>query len=71
MNGYPLPWCEAVDRPYWQINLYLCCRLPKWAARQSKLAMADIIPVIDRDLADGRLIITPRAREAMRQMGAV
>lgn len=46
--GYPLPWCDALDTPYWWINFVLCSAREGWAKWQSKLSMAEIIPEIDK-----------------------
>jgi len=46
-EGYPLPWCDELDRPYWQINVLLCLTRPGWREWQGKRPMAEIIPDID------------------------
>lgn len=50
-DGYPLPWCEAVDMPYWAINSMLIDRKCGWAEFQANRPMAEIIPEIDKLLA--------------------
>lgn len=47
-EGYPLPWCEALDIAYWQINMTLCLRFKRWSKWQAGKPMAEIIPVLDR-----------------------
>lgn len=49
--GYPLPWCELLDAPYWQVNLALCVARDGWSIWQSHKPMVEIIPEIDRLLA--------------------
>ncbi len=50
-SGYPLPWCDVLDAPYWQINIQLCSLSADWKSFQRGRAMADVIPVIDRLIA--------------------
>lgn len=45
--NYPLPWCEALDVPYYKINLELCFLSKEWREWQSGKPMAEIIPAID------------------------
>jgi len=49
-EAYPLPWCDALDMPYWQLNLMMVGRRPGWGAWQAHKPMAEIIPEIDRML---------------------
>jgi len=51
-SGYPLPWCEKLDLPYYQINLQLCFSVPGWGERQAYKPMSEIIPWIDELLKD-------------------
>jgi hypothetical protein len=46
-SDYPLPWCEALDMPYWKINLVFCYS-ENWLEYQKGKAMSEIIPEIDR-----------------------
>lgn len=50
-DGYPLPWCEALDLPYWQINWAMRLLRPEWAEAQTGREMAQIIPEIDALIA--------------------
>lgn len=45
--AYPIPWCETLDAPYWQVNIYLCGLLEGWRIFQSRKDMAVIVNVID------------------------
>lgn len=54
-NGYPLPWCDALDVPYYKINLALCLQLKGWKEKQRHRPMSEIIPWID-ELIVGKLI---------------
>lgn len=49
-DGYPLPWCEKADLPYWKINLWMCFIFPEWREYQARLPMSEIIPIIDNIL---------------------
>jgi hypothetical protein len=50
-EGYPLPWCERLDIPYWQINVTMCAHAQGWREWQSGRGMTEIIPEIDRRLS--------------------
>lgn len=47
---YPLPWCDALDSPYWQVNVMLCGSRPDWREWQAQKDMREIIPAIDKIL---------------------
>lgn len=49
--GYPLPWCEQLDLPYWKVNMMLCGTVDGWRSWQAHKPMAEIIPKIDEKLA--------------------
>ena len=49
-EGYPLPWCDALDMAYWQVN-YTLCGEPDWREWQAGKRMVEIIPAIDARLA--------------------
>ena len=49
--GYPLPWCDALDTPYWQVNMFLCNFRAGWREWQGGLPMSKIIPEIDKLLS--------------------
>ena len=49
-EGYPLPWCDALDMAYWQVN-YTLCGEPVWREWQAGKRMVEIIPAIDARLA--------------------
>jgi hypothetical protein len=49
--GYPLPWCDMLDVPYWRINAFLCNFRAGWREWQAGLPMSRIIPEIDALLA--------------------
>lgn len=51
-QGYPLPWCDALDAPYWRANLLLGATRPGWTEWQARKDMREIIPEIDRVLAE-------------------
>jgi hypothetical protein len=42
-DGYPLPWNEQLDMPWWKINYGLCIYKPGWAEFQKGMSMAEII----------------------------
>lgn len=44
--GYPLPWCAALDRPWWRVNSDLIGVLPGWREWQAPRPMAVVIPVM-------------------------
>lgn len=46
-EGYPLPWCDALDAPYWAINMDFILGLSGWLDWQSGKPMSEIIPKID------------------------
>lgn len=50
-DRYPLPWCDALDAPYWKINAQLCLHRTGWRALQSGKPMSEIIPLIDALIA--------------------
>ena len=50
-KDYPLPWCDALGVPYWQVNLMLCSVKSGWPEFQASKPMAAIIPRIDEILA--------------------
>ena len=50
-DKYPLPWCKALDAPYWSINLYLILNIEGWREWQTGKPMDSIIPEIDRIVA--------------------
>ena len=54
-DKYPLPWCDALGRPYWQVNILLCASVEGWTERQSRRDMREIIPWIDDLIASGAL----------------
>lgn len=54
-EGYPLPWCEALDAPYWQLNLRLIALRPGWSDWQKSRPMSEIIPEIDVLIETARL----------------
>lgn len=54
-DGYPLPWCDFADKPYYSINLYLCLTNPEWRKRQAYIPMATVIPWIDELIEKGEL----------------
>ncbi|WP_439375345.1 hypothetical protein [Bradyrhizobium sp. DASA03120] len=43
--NFPLPWCDALDCPYYAINLLLCYFEPGWIEKQSHKPMSVIIPL--------------------------
>lgn len=45
--GYPLPWCERLDMPYFRVNMLLIFSRQGWSEWQARKSMAEIIPVID------------------------
>lgn len=47
-DGYPLPWCDALGMPYWQVNFQLCAQRPGWRDWQRGKDMQEIIPRIDQ-----------------------
>lgn len=51
---YPLPWCEYLDMPYWQINFSLCA-YPEWRAWQKKTEISLVYAEIDKLYAEGKL----------------
>lgn len=46
-TNYPLPWCDRIDRSYWEINMALCLFNAQWRRMQSGRVMRELIPVID------------------------
>lgn len=46
-EGYPLPWCDEFDVPYWVANIDLIRSREGWAEWQSRRSMNEIIPEID------------------------
>lgn len=46
-EGYPLPWCDAIDLPYWKVSYFLCHTREGWREWQTGKRMAEIIPHID------------------------
>ena len=46
-KGYPLPWCDKLDMPYWKVNIFLICKYKDWSFFQKNKSMREIIPVID------------------------
>ncbi len=49
--NYPLPWCDALNAPYWAINLWLCGKREGWREWQSGKPMSAVIPRIDELIA--------------------
>ena len=47
-EGYPLPWCDALDAPYWVVNFQWCGSREGWRKWQAGKPMSEIIPEIDR-----------------------
>jgi hypothetical protein len=54
-EGYPLPWCDALDGAYWQVNMHLVMEKPGWREWQAQRPMHEIIPAIDELIAAGKL----------------
>lgn len=52
-EGYPLPWNDAMDLPYWQINAILCFGREGWREWQGPRTMREIIPEIDAIISRG------------------
>lgn len=46
-EGYPLPWNDEWDEPYWKINIYCCTLIPGYSEWQKGMKMDEIIPYID------------------------
>lgn len=46
-DGYPLPWCDKLDMPYYAVNLLLCNK-KEWRECQAYKRMDVIIPWIDK-----------------------
>ncbi|MCT8002972.1 hypothetical protein NZL82_13915 [Sphingomonas sanguinis] len=44
-EGYPLPWCDEVDAPYWHLNLLFCSNRD-WARWQRDRSVGEVIPVL-------------------------
>lgn len=44
--GYPLPWCDALNRPWWEINRERCHADRVWRDWQAPRPMTAIIPVL-------------------------
>jgi hypothetical protein len=53
MTSDPLPWCERLNTPYWQVNFILCTTKVGWREKQKGKAMAEIIPWIDEMVERG------------------
>lgn len=53
--GYLLPWCEALNCAYWQVNLALCFVREGWREWQSRKDMREIITRIDEMIAQDTL----------------
>lgn len=47
-EGYPLPWCERLDKPYFKINFMLCMTREGWWEYQKGIPMYRLIPEIDQ-----------------------
>jgi hypothetical protein len=45
-KGYPLPWCDLTDRPYWRENLNLFLTEEGWWEYQRNRDMGELIPMI-------------------------
>ena len=56
-SRYPLPWCDAFDAPYWEINFSLCLTRPGWSRWQSGRPMSGVIRRIDRLVAAQRRLL--------------
>jgi hypothetical protein len=54
-ENYPLPWCEALDCPYWQINLILSATNPAHGKWQAHRPMSEIVPKIDEMIQNGEI----------------
>lgn len=63
-EGYPLPWCEDLDRPFWWVNLWLCATRSGWRQWQRGKDMREIIPEIDGLVnGDGSVLTSHEAGE--------
>ncbi|HEX8418965.1 MAG TPA: hypothetical protein VF638_03020 [Sphingomonas sp.] len=54
-DGYPLPWCDELDAPYWQINIGLNINRRGWGEEHAGHSMAEIIPSIDALIEAGEI----------------
>ncbi len=54
-EGYPLPWCEALDGAYWQVNMHLVMEKPGWREWQAQSPMSEVASAIDKLIAAGEL----------------
>lgn len=48
--GYPLPWHDVLDVPYYQVNSVFGVFVRGWSSYQAKRGMQELIPAIDRML---------------------
>lgn len=54
-SDYPLPIEPISGVAYWQLNIMLCREVPGWMSFQAEKPMTEVIPVIDRIVANSEL----------------
>lgn len=57
-EGYPLPWHDELDTPYWKLNARLCLISAAWRDFQKNKNMNELIPHIDDALAHKQTAMT-------------
>lgn len=54
--GYPLPWCDFFDAPYWQVSVVIVAIIPEWGKWTRGKPMSEIIAEIDRMIAASKKV---------------